>query len=279
MDSKLCLYAYPFYAIDSYYTMIDLAAELGLKGVEIFSALEFAAPDVEQAKRIRDYADRKGICFPCLSVGVNLVDDHGEENVQKLMGYVDVCNILSIPYLHHTIAPYCQNPEAVLSNKEAYYRKGIQAVRRVADYGAAFGIRSVFEDQGYIFNGCEGFRRFLNDVGRDVGVVADLGNIYQVDEKPEAFIDAFAPHICHAHIKDVQYRNECPSEKGWIPTASGRGFLCCNPGEGEIDFQACFDSLKKAGYHGWYGLEFFVGEGGKKALAKYIDQLKDWMGG
>ena len=277
MENRLCLYSYPYDTIDSYYKMIDLAAELGLKGVEGFSDLEFASPDFETAKRIRDYADRKGICFPCLSVFANLVGDRAEMFERQLMGYVEVCAILGSPYLHHTIAPYCRNPESVLSRKEEYFNKGIEAVRRLADFGASVGVQLVFEDQGYIFNGCEGFGRFMKEVGRDVGVVADLGNIYQVDERPEAFIDCFGPSIRHAHIKDALYRDHCPEEKAWIPTAGGGGFLCCNPGEGSVDFKSCFASLKKAGYQGWYGLEFSVGDSGIKALAQYIEQLNSWM--
>ena len=68
---KMCFYMAPFPGVKSYYDMIDAAAELNLGAVEGFCMFEFETPDVEAAKKIREYADSKQVTFPCFSVFVD----------------------------------------------------------------------------------------------------------------------------------------------------------------------------------------------------------------
>jgi len=99
--SKLCFYTPPFPHVKSYYDMIDTSVQYGFDSLEGFCCFEFATPDVEAAKRIKEYADSKNIKFSCFSVFTHFAA--GEENIKKLKGYADVAKILGSPYLHHTI--------------------------------------------------------------------------------------------------------------------------------------------------------------------------------
>jgi sugar phosphate isomerase/epimerase len=168
-----------------------------------------------------------------------------------------VAKILGSPYLHHTIALNFSDPDYIAANCDLFYRRGLEAVREVYDYAAGLGIRTIYEDQGFLFNGKENFARFLQDVDRNVGVVADFGNIQFVDENVEDFIPAFADRIVHAHAKDyIVTPGASRSVEDGEYTSKGGNFLKgCLIGEGSVNTDAAFRALQAIGYEGFVALE------------------------
>lgn len=272
MNDRICFYSPPFPKIKSYFDMIDVTMEYGLKYIEGFNVLDFECPDIVAAKKIREYADNNGIGFSCFSVYINLVGDDRREQVEKLKGYADVAKILGSPYLHHTIANDFQNPHNILPNKEKFFQRGLEAVREIYDYCDSLGIKAIYEEQGYLFNGIEGYRRFLDEVGRDVGVLADFANICQAGDKIEDFIEAFSGRIVHAHIKDVFMSSE-QGETG-LATLTDDFMHPTLVGQGDVDIKKGIEILKNIGYTGWYGLEYGASEDDCVTIddaLKYID--------
>ena len=255
MNERIAFYAVPFSGIKSYYELIDITAEYGAKALEGFCRFELETPNVEAAKRIREYADKKGVICPCFSVFADLSVGDPKEKTDLLCRFADVAKILGSPYLHHTIIGECVNPNRVLERKDELFELGINAVRTVSDYANSIGVETVYEDQGFIFNGIEGFARFLKEVERDVGVVADLGNVYQTGDNIFDFISAFGSKVRHAHIKDLKFYSEKP-EGGFLPTLDGR-FACeVEVGVGDIDVKRAIGLLESIGYNGYYGIEY-----------------------
>ena len=271
MDKKLCFYTLPFPHIKSYYEMIDLAAEYGLNAVEGFCHMEFAKPDVEEAKKIKKYADKKGVVFPCFSVFVNFAA--GRENIELLKKYADVAKILGSPYLHHTIVGECSDPAEVIFHKEKFFSEGVEAVREVCDYAKSIGIRTIYEEQGYIFNGIEGFGRFINEVGRDVGVVLDFGNIYESKDGLLEFMENFKEKIVHVHIKDIKLLDNNDSGRG-LKTLNGKYMFEVKIGQGDVDVYKAIEILKNNGYNGYYSLEFGASEDDSSYMTDSIASIK-----
>ena len=83
--------------------MVDIAEKFGFQAIETINAFELSVPDLEFAKKLRQYADEKNITFACVSVGLDLVGEDREEAIQKVKGYADVAKILGSPYLHHQL--------------------------------------------------------------------------------------------------------------------------------------------------------------------------------
>lgn len=252
--SKVCIYTKPFPSVASYMEMIDIAVSYGLDAVEGFCQFEFSDPNVEAAKEIKKYADEKGVKFPCFSVFINLVGDDSAEMVERLKGYAEVAAELGSPYLHHTIACNYFEPEKIVPFKDELFIKGVGAVREVYDYAEKLGVKTIFEDQGFLFNGVEGFGKFLAEVNRDVGVVADFGNIYQSYDGIEDFIKAFSDKVMHAHVKDITLADD--DKNGGLPTLPGKYMLEAKIGKGMIDIKGAINLLKEAGYDGYYGIEY-----------------------
>ena len=126
MSKRICFYAIPFPRVESYYDMIDISVEYGFSHLEATSSMELCTPDIEQAKKIKAYADSKNIKFSCFSMYVNLVGDNGEAEINRVLKYVDIAQILGSPYIHHTIAGEVMNPDEIIANKDVLFKKGIE---------------------------------------------------------------------------------------------------------------------------------------------------------
>ena len=247
----------PLSSIATYREMVDYAAAHNIKNLETLNILDLSTPDLQVAKDLKAYADSKEISFPCVSVGMSLVDDDRVQRIEDLKRYADIAKILGSPYLHHTIALNFSDPEKITKNFETYYQRGLEAVREIFDYAAALGIRTIYEDQGFVFNGKTTFERFLRDVDRNVGVVADFGNIQFVDEHVEDFIPAFADRIVHVHAKDYIVTDPRSREKlpGEYTSRGGNYLQGCLVGQGSVHTEAAFKALQAMGYKGFVALE------------------------
>ena len=254
MENKLCFYMAPVPGITSYYDMLDISAEYGFCKIEGFNMLDFAEPDIDVARKIREYADSLGISFSCFSVYINLVGEDREGQLARLLKYADVAKELGSPYLHHTIAADFCNPDEVIANSELYYKRGIEAVRKVYDYCESIGVKAIYEEQGFIFNGIDSYAKFLDEVGRDVGVLCDFANICQSGDKLENFINRFGKRCVHAHIKDVTLNN-IKGDTGY-PLLVGGFMHETEIGKGDIDINGAIKLLSECGYNGYYGIEY-----------------------
>lgn len=261
MRDRLALYTQPYEGIKSYFEMIEIAKEHGLSKLEILNHLELTLPDVEFAKKLKKYAMENGITFPCVSVGIQLMVDDPTKEIEQLKKYAEIAAILGSPFLHHTIAFSWENPDEVYSHKEEYFEKGIKAVREVYDYAQSLGVRVITEDQGFIFNGKENFKRYIDQVDRNVGVVADFGNIQFVDEELETFIPLFADRIVHAHVKDYKFikEGEYQDLEGGYLTLRHNKICDTDLGKGTVNIKQIINELNKIGYKGVIALEAMIG--------------------
>ena len=269
MYEKISFYSSPFPRIKNYHDMIDLAAEYGMTGIEGYCQFELGTPDVEAARELRDYAESKNIKFCCFSIFLNLVGDDAEVQMERLKKYAEVAAALGSPYLHHTVINEIYQPERVLPYKEELFRKGIEVAREIYDYAEKLGVRCIIEDQGYIYNGVEGFTRFLRESERDIGIVADFGNICQVEEQITDLIKAVPDKICHVHVKDVKILSQ--QKGGGLPTSKGNFMYGTFLGEGDVPYKEAFKLLKENGYDGYYSLEYGVRDDASPLLEKYMN--------
>lgn len=279
--TSFCLYMPPVSTIRTYREMVDYAVAHGISYLETLNILDLSTPDLQVARDLKAYADEKGISFPCVSVGLSLVDDDREEAIETVKRYADMAKILGSPYLHHTIALNFSEPEKIAANFVLFYERGLAAAREIFDYAATLGIRTVYEDQGFLFNGCETFARFLREVDRNVGVVADFGNIQFVDEQVEDFIPRFADRIVHVHTKDYIVTPGGSREKhaDEYTSKGGNYLLGCRIGEGSVHTEAAFRALQAIGYHGFVSLEGDpIGPDEEASFRKNLDTVIRYMG-
>lgn len=275
MNNKLAFYTPPFPYVNSYYKMIDTAVEYGLPAVEGFSHMELAEPDIEAAKHIRAYADKRGITFCCFSVFSDIVQEDATEQIERLKRFADVAAVLGSPFLHHTVIT--SNDPQIL--KEPMYQqlfdRGIAGIREIYDHAASKGVRAVYEDQAFILNGVDGIARLLDAVDRDIGLVADFGNIHQADESILPFIRRFADRIVHVHLKDMKPANA--DSPGALLTRQGNWITEVEIGQGVVNFQQAFSLLQSIGYDGYYALEYSAPQDDSPAVADALQHIRSWL--
>ena len=257
MHPKITLYARPRANMTSWLEMVDYCAEKGIQNLETLSVFELETPDLDFAKKLKDYADSKGVQIVCVSVGGDLVESDGETRVTRMQGYADVAKILGSKYLHHTIAFNFWDPDYILANKEELFAQGIRRARQIYDYAKSRGIQAICEEQGYIFNGIAGYGRFLETIERNYGTVADFGNIRQAEDTIEDFIGAYAPYVRHVHLKDVTIisKEARPIGENEFLTVNKNYMANAIWGQGDVNMEAGIRALQKINYTGYYAIE------------------------
>lgn len=275
---KLGLFSLPA-ELATYRVAVDFAKSCGIAAIEPYCDREFREPDVEAAKRLADYAGEQGIAVCCFSMMTHVAAEDNTAEIGRLKKYADVAAAMGSPYLHHTLLPGLNHnfPRLPFS---AILQRVVRSIRDVYDYAEQAGVKCVYEDQGYVFNGCERFERLLEAVNRDIGVVADLGNILFVGEKPETFVGRFAPFIDHVHVKDYLFKhgqNEMPGAC-WLQTRDGNYLRDTIMGHGSINFEQVFRILRQAGYQGYYSLEYGGPEAAVNAIKMSADNLRRLYG-
>lgn len=251
---KICLYTPVVCGDNSMKTTIREAARLGVGGVELMNFCdELRTPDMEAARQLADMARGYGLAIPCFSVAVDILSDP-DVAVAKVKAFADICSALEIPLLHHTVASDFRCYDIDDAERERRFGFCAEFALSLADYATSRGVRTVIEDQGFVFNGVKNCDRLCTLSGEKIGIVADTGNIMFFDQKPSDFIRAMGDRVAHAHLKDYRL-SKTPSDKCYTTRLSN--FLTdVMIGEGNADFSDVMQAFAEIGYDGMYSLEY-----------------------
>ena len=274
-SDKLAFYSKPFPRVTSYYDMVDLAVQYNVPAIEGFNHMELAEPNLEQARLIRKYADAKGITCCCFSVFADIVSNNAEAEINRLKGFADVAAILGSPYLHHTIAPRADRTTLLTAERDRLFYHGVTGVQQIFDYAKERQVRAVYEDQAFLFNGVENFARFLHAVDRNIGIVADVGNIGQMDETIEPFIQEFSDWIVHVHLKDMKITNA--EDEHALPTWHGKYITETEIGSGMVDIAQAIRLLREKNYNGYFALEYSAPYNESSAIDDALSKIRLWL--
>lgn len=255
-----------------------------LEGVEfIFSGKDPSRDligNVYTAQKLGEAFKKEGISVACYSAYSDMFD-RGE--IEATLKRCEIAQALGSPFIHHTVIPQLDFP----IDPEDFDKKlpvALDTAEMIANHAQKHGLTVLYEEQGRYINGVERFGMFFNEMKKrcsNVGVCADLGNIFFAGEKPEDFIAAYIDDIKHVHIKDYHF---CPIEKH--PTApsvewrdvKGGWIEHSVVGEGVVNFEKCLQLLKSSGYNGYYSLEICHGgplDYGIKTATNVLTEIYD----
>ena len=97
-----------------------------------------------------------------------------------------------------------------------------------------------------------------------VGLNFDMGHFYCVGEDPAALIRGVGRKALHFHLEDI---------------AADRVHFHLPPGEGAMDFDAIFASLREIKYDGWVTIELYPFQEDAPGVAKRAyDRIKPYLG-
>lgn len=256
---RICLYTPVYSSRSSAFEIIRYAAELEVGGVELMNFCEeLQTPDRTVAKTLGRVARASGLILPCFSVYAD-IDSDPDRTIEMLSRYAEICSELEIPYLHHTIAPDLENCCMSESERERRFTVCTDRVLKLCEYAHTLGVRTVIEDQGFVFNGARNCLRLCACSDEQIGIVADVGNILFFDEKPEDFIRAAGSRVCHVHIKDYELLDTSAVNGSGYRTRLSHFLYDTEIGTGVIDFLSVEQALSEISYRGMYSLEFVPG--------------------
>lgn len=255
ISQRVCFYSSMYKGRSCMREIIECGARFGVAGIEMMNfCQELKSPDMAEAKALAALARSYGMTLPCFSVGINLVCNEREENFNKLLGYLNICSELEIPYLHHTIFSGLFKSAMEGWDPEEVYKQGLDIALRVNEIAAAKGVQTLVEDQGMVFNGAKGFDRLMRDSGGRIGFLLDVGNIFFAGDTAEKLLQTTSAPVCHMHVKDYRYLST--PEKGSYTDPQGRYFADCEIGTGDICYPAIRAELDKRGYNGYVAMEY-----------------------
>jgi len=112
--------------------------------------------------------------------------------------------------------------------------ESVQKLLRLSrKHGVEIAIENVPEQFGFLVANVEQFSRFFNELGKDIGLVLDVGHS-NINGQTHAFIEAFGEKIIHVHAHDND----------------GKQDLHLGVGSGTVNWQQFAEDTKKTRFEG-----------------------------
>jgi inosose dehydratase len=136
------------------------------------------------------------------------------------------------------------------------FAAGAERVARAVQ--EATGLRTVFHHHcaGYVETPAE-VDRLLSLTDADLlGLCFDTGHYRFAGGDPVAAVTRYGGRIWHMHFKDCQPAVAARARsEGWDYFNAVRHGVFCELGQGDVDFPAVLDQLRRRGYDGWLVVE------------------------
>ena len=217
----------------------DLAAQAG------FTAVEFQFPYAEPADAIQTALERNDLELVLFNLpggdhaagerGLAALPDRREafgESVREGIAYARVLNPLLVNCLAGRVSEDDENDGILIGNVH-FAAETLQAI----GVGMVIEALNDHDTPDYALPTSRSVLELMAEVESDnVRLQFDVYHAVRMGEDPFAIIREFAHAIGHIQIAD----------------APGRG----QPGTGEIDFPALFETIDRSDYDGWVGLEY-----------------------
>ena len=259
---------------------IRQAREMGFDGVEI---MELFPPEGMERE---EYAGRiaslcRSLDFPVVNytVSADFLAGSGknpEAEAIRLQRQVDIAAILGAAGLRHDAAWGIPEGSGFRGFEEALPVL-IEGCRRVTDYAASKGIRTMVENHGAFCQESRRMERLVNGVAHpNFGLLVDMGNFLCADEPPEEAVGRLAPYALYVHAKDFLLKSGREGSPGpeFLRTRAGNHLRGTVIGHGVVPVAQCLSSLKMAGYDGYVGVEFEGMEEPLEAIACGLRNLR-----
>ena len=236
---------------------IGKAKEMGFSGIEFIDLPGNLEERKALAQELRKEADRLGMKIVAYTVGANLYT--GSEatdaaEVARIKEQVDIAEILGADLLRHDVC-YSVGGEGGRSFDLMLPTIAANA-REITAYAQTKGIKTCTENHGYVAQDSARVERLFNSVNHEnYGLLVDIGNFVCADEDSAHAVSVVAPYAIHVHAKDMLVRST-PNASISAMTRGGNYFCGTAVGEGDVDVRKCLKILKRAGYDGWYSIEF-----------------------
>ena len=122
-----------------------------------------------------------------------------------------------------------------------FWNNFVDSVKKCNQVAESYGISLIIEPRvGEVISNTDAMLRLIELVGsKNFGVILDTAHLHAGKEILPLSMEKLGPHIKYVHIAD----NDGRDNKHFVP------------GDGTIDWEEVFISLKKQGYNGYYSID------------------------
>jgi len=203
---------------------LDLAASLGLAGVQFADVRHFASLDAGYLRELRERAEASGLY---IEFGT------GGTSPEKLKPALEACRHLGCCILRTFVGARRREPNPPL---EAQIARAAADLAEIAPQAEDLGVKIAIENHQDLTSG--ELLALLERVDHPaVGVCLDTGNSLAVLEDPLAAAENLAAYTFTTHMKDYRL----------IRSAEGFWLIGCGLGEGDVDLPGILQRLRAAG--------------------------------
>ena len=264
---------------------IEMAAKLGLSGVQIYATSGDFSPDMseERRKEYKTLLDSYGmeisaLCGDMGGYGFERGEDN-PERIEKTKRIIDLAEDFGIPVITTHIGVIPSDTESET------YSAMVSALTECGLYAKAHGVTMAIE------TGPEDAKTLLGFIERTkggVGVNLDPANFTMVtgQDAVEA-VYILRDYIVHTHLKDG--RRLDPSlnaaevyhgfAKGGVDALNAnKGFIELPVGQGDVDFPAYIKALCEIGFDGYLTIERECGLDPSADIAAAVEYIKPYIG-
>lgn len=222
-----------------------ICKKYGIDGIEIrmgsgIGTLEHTKEELDTYKQI---LDEYGLVVTDLgsSVCIRDNDDKLYEEFTALLPMAKALGAAGIRVFMGTFKNYRYQPNNPMS-----FEGSATLLQRICDAAAEYGISVYIETHNEFATGKE-LARLLKAVDRDnCKIIWDIMHPLEEDETPQETMDYLGDRVAHIHIKDGTTD----------PDPEAISYVYGPIGEGEMPIKEIVTVLKKAGYDGYYSLEW-----------------------
>lgn len=223
----------------SWQEFVDLADEIGFKGIELHNVLESDLSDkngpfhkYNSAATMRKLTD-KGISVPCVDISVDISADETDKNIEYITKCIDFASGVRVPFVR-----------VYASGKSETSRDNVvSCLTGLVDYAAEKNVTILIETFG-MFSDTATLRDILMEFASDS--LAALWDVYHTfcekGEDTETTITNLGAYIRHVHLKDA-CKNDSEAEY-------------CLISEGDVPVDIVVNALSSINYSGFISLEW-----------------------
>lgn len=222
----------------------SMAKDLGFQGIEMrvtggeyFSlhARPFKAENIEST--LSDLKKRH-LEIPCLSSNCSLkYKEKTEENIMKLMEYIELGYKLGTPYIRILADEHAKEEGEVDDNHV------IEVLKKLMPFAEVKNVTLLVETNG-VYADTSRLKNLLDSVPSDnIGALWDIHHPYRFkNEQPEETIRNLGAYVKYVHVKDSVMDGDKVSYRLM--------------GEGDIPFEKAWKSLESINYEGYISFEW-----------------------
>ena len=228
----------------TYEEVAKFAKEADITAIEVrlHQGTRFFDLPVEEVPKAVAYLTEQGIEIVNLGAGMDLCY-YDEKLVAEAKNCIDLAVLAKAKAIRVFLAPFIKRfSEESLHN----YDDIVKMLKELCAYALEKSIEIWVETHNAFSTG-EVLKKVIDDVAyENLKIIWDVMHPYEFSETPDKTLGFLGDRIAHIHIKDGD-RKEDPD------------LLLCRYtklGEGTVPVKEIFDLLEKAGYQGYYSLEW-----------------------